>query len=398
MADWPGPAASWLVAARHSGVAVVEVYPAGDRAWNGLGLHRARLAREAACAAWPPLAGLPAVLVGIGQGATGAVALAERDPLAWRGLALVAPRLLLPLLSNEPLQRWLDLHRAGRRPEHLGGLPLICAGPLPDGLASWRGQVEQAGSTLVANLPGPEEAAFWRILATNAATRQNGPSRWVALEPGRYGTTTVVAMEQWGRPGIMDAAHQEGIADSLTTDEASPRIRSGKRWRAATGPLAAYADRPFVVVVGTGEHAAALAANQELAQRFVDAWKMHAHGWPPVLRDSEFASRAWPNHNLVLIGNTRSNRVLAHLIDAERLPVRWDGRAVQCAGISILRSTKPAVALCWPHPADDGRLLVILDGSPVWSDDGLPLAGLPDLVLGPVDRPLVWKLFGNDWR
>jgi hypothetical protein len=53
------------------------------------------------------------------------------------------------------------------------------------------------------------------------------------------------------------------------------------------------------------------------------------------------------------------------------------------------------------QPGGDGRLLVILDGRPAWSAGGLPLAGLPDLVITgeqPADLPALLRTFGNDWR
>jgi hypothetical protein len=74
---------------------------------------------------------------------------------------------------------------------------------------------------------------------------------------------------------------------------------------------------------------------------------------------------------------------------------------IRVAAKEYLRADRRPFALCWPHPAKDGRLLVILDGRPAWTANGLPLAGLPDLLIGglqPEDPPAVERLFGNDWR
>jgi hypothetical protein len=154
-------------------------------------------------------------------------------------------------------------------------------------------------------------------------------------------------------------------------------------------------------VVGTGESAAAQAGNRALAQAFALAWVAHAHGRPRVLDDTAVDDEALPGQHLVLIGNPRSNQLLARLVARTALPVQWDARNVTASGRSFLRSEQRAVALAWPHPAHDGRLLVILDGRPAWSAAGLPLAGLPDLLIGGAaadDPPAVALTFGNDWR
>ena len=394
-AEWNGPAAAWLAAASASGLAVVEVYPAGDRFWNGVGLRRAGCALAAARATWPPLARAPAALVGIGAGAGGAVALAEREPLLWHGLGLIAPRPFDDAETGDAAQLWSGLNRPGRWPGNLANLPIICSGPLPDRLEIWRGRLESAGGSLVANLAEPNIPAFWRSLADNAAVQPRPPQRWTVQDPGRYGDVTVQALTTWGVPGTLVATGQGWTAEGLVLGLGGTK---GKIFGRATGPLAAYATGPFVVVVGTAEHAASVADNRELAARFIAAWRAHAHGTPPLIDDSAFRARDWPRHHLVLVGNPRSNRVLATLVDAENLPLLWDGRELRCGEIRLLRSLRAPVALCQPHPANDGRLLVILDGAPAWTGSGLPLAGAPDLVLGPPEQPLMRRLFSNDWR
>lgn len=386
-ADWPHWPASWLAAARDAGVAVVEVYPAGDRTWTGVGPRRAQLALATVRAAWPALAATPAVLIGQGTGACGVLALAEQDPLAWRAVALVAPRWFPAEAGDDAIDRWLDLHRPGRRPGNCTGLPLFCAGPLPPVFAAWHTAFERAGGQLTRNLPTPDDRGFWRVLAAAAGRPAVTPAAWTILAPGRYGDRTVTALATWGVAEILRAG-----------DAPRPAPRAAKRLDRACGPLAAVTAAPFVVVVGTGEHAAARAGNRRLADRFIADWRAHAHGDPPQVRDVDFRAADWPRHHLVLVGNPRSNRVCADLVDDARLPVRWDGRSLRCDGITLLRAAQPPFAMCRPHPDADGRLLAIIDGDPAWRADGMPLADLPDLVLGPVERPLVRRLFDNGWR
>ena len=174
-----------------------------------------------------------------------------------------------------------------------------------------------------------------------------------------------------------------------------PRKMLGK----ATGPLSTYATGPFVVVVGTGESAAAQTDNQALGIQFITAWANHAQGRVRMVQDVDVQEDSFAGHHLILIGNSRSNLLLAKL--AAKLPVQWDGRTFTVDGTSFLRSERRAFALAWPHPANDGRLMVILDGKPAWRNAGLPLEGLPDLMVGGLqadDRPEIQRTFNNDWR
>jgi hypothetical protein len=226
------------------------------------------------------------------------------------------------------------------------------------------------------------------------------------------------APERWSSGGARLRFDLSGRARSILVDGAPYRAPApppvpSKALGQATGPLAAYAEAPFAVVVGTGEHAAARADNQELANAFVGAWAAHAHGLPPRWTDADFRERDHPGRHLVLIGTPLSNRVLAEL--AERLkdrglplPLSWTLREVALrqgeGGRAWHRAERRPVALCWPHPAFDGRLLVILDGGPAWTlargwrEGDLPLHGLPDLVVGGDSVPPVWSLFDHAWR
>ncbi len=142
--------------------------------------------------------------------------------------------------------------------------------------------------------------------------------------------------------------------------------------RQPTTPGTGWADAPFAVVVGSAEHAAAAAANQRLAESFRAAYAAHAHAVVELLDDRVEPARL-AGRNLVLIGNPRSNRVLAAL--KPEVPWRWDHRSVTGAdGVSTLRAIMPPLA-CLVRLAD-GRSVVILDGPPPAWVPGLPLAEL----------------------
>lgn len=187
----------------------------------------------------------------------------------------------------------------------------------------------------------------------------------------------------------LDAARGVVVAPVAVRDPPFPVQRTGARtdpawWRAVLAPPlpapprpAGWADAPFVVVVGTAEHAAAVAANRRLAEAFRAAWAAHAHAVLDLVDDTVDPA-VLVDRNLVLVGNPRSNRVLARL--APSLPFAWDHRVVTAPdGRTILRATGPSLACTARLP--DGRSLLVLDGAPPPWGDGLPLAGQPDPLL-----------------
>ncbi len=129
--------------------------------------------------------------------------------------------------------------------------------------------------------------------------------------------------------------------------------------------LAAWARGPFVVVVGTGEHAAAVGDNRALAAAFASAWAAHAQGLAPQVDDTAFRPGDWPGRNLVLIGSPRSNAVAGPW--AARFPVVWDDRTVRLGDRLCHRSRLPGIAVAIPHPDEPARTVLLLDGSPAWT-------------------------------
>jgi hypothetical protein len=418
---WPDPPAGWLTGARAAGMAVVEAYPAGDIAWNGIAPARALRALVAAAEAWPALDAKRVALIGVGPGAAGAIRLAEDHPGRFSALALVDPILPPePAVGDRLARDWLGRSRTGMRPSHLVGLSVTISGESEAGVDDWRNRLERAGGMVTAGFATPATDAFWKALGGALAATTQPFGEYVVLAPGRYGQATVEQLTRWGEPATLrfEPGPPPRLATSgivrLRLDDPTILVNGrpyaaptgvlpapGKVLGQATGPLAAYADDLFVVVVGTREHAAALEDNRRLAQAFVSAWAAHAQGLPPVVDDTAFDERAFPRHHLVLIGNARSNQILQDLTAKGLiLPIVWDSRSLTCAGATWLRNQRRAVALAWPHPAHDGRLLVILDGVFAWRG-GLPLAGLPDLVIGgeqPDDPPAVFRLFDGEWR
>jgi hypothetical protein len=313
-----------------------------------------------------------------------------------------------------PLERWLALHRAGERPAHLVGLPLLITGRPDAGASAWAARLSLSGNPPRGDLGDVDSPGFWRSIASAPAATP--PREWVVLAPGRHGQVLVEELADWGVAGSLRRDDAGGLvasnlgrwhrdADQGRVEDRRPGPRAGGRPRKAAGqtlgPVAGYGSAPFTVVVGTGESATAAEDNRTLARAFASAWAAHAHGRARMVDDTAFIDPDHAGRHLVLIGNPRSNAVLARLTARSPLPVRWDARLVTVAGQEFLRAERRAFALAWPHPAHDGRLLVILDGRPAWSARGLPLAGLPDLFVGGLrdeDQPPVWRWLDNAWE
>ena len=424
---WPMLPPTWLEAAREAGVAIVEVYPAGDRTWQGVALRRARLALSEGMRECPGLNAEHVILLGIDAGATGAIALAEDEPERWAALALVDPKLAMTDAAEasgeaaSAMAGWFAAAAPGGRPAHLTGMAVSISGQPDPASQRWLDRLQRCGAVVQRQAPMPDDPAFWQAIAERPAPT---PAReYVVLAPGRYGPVRVEAVSRWGAVASrrIDASSPLslvtlGIA-ALTPDR--PATVNGRPWRAvqpaappakvlgqALGPLSAYSERPFAVVVGTIENPASAQDNRQLARVFLSAWGEHAQGRPPVFEDHEVHPGDLEGDNLVLIGNSRSNAVLKRLVDGDQgFPLHWDARNLICAGVSYLRDQHRAVALAWPHPAHDGRLLVVIDGAlPVGSHAGgstLPLAGLPDLAIGgdaPAAPLVVERFFDSSWR
>lgn len=293
--------------------------------------------------------------------------------------ALLAGKVALVAPGGNP--RWAA-ERIGPQ-AGAGGMRLICAG---------------IGS-------GAEAAIAWSMRQVPLRTRPP----LVLIEPQLLGSADLGAPEDFrGVPIIVvgegDLAAERWIAaitsagaaiSRRTFSNLAPDDLTSRSWPRILPPSASplapssYAAGPFTVVIGTGEHAAAAADARALAERFAEAWQAYSGARPRLVEDT--APESALIGNLVLVGTTRSNRVLARLAaecaHAKRsLPVEWDHRERRSPTKDGLtaehRSRNQPFALAWPIPDQTGRVMVILDGAPAWPTapgwrlGDLPLAGL----------------------
>jgi hypothetical protein len=158
--------------------------------------------------------------------------------------------------------------------------------------------------------------------------------------------------------------------------------------------LPAWARPGIVLVVGTGEHDAARAANRRLADAFAEAWRRHTGDDPERLDDRAPADPADPRTRL-LVGSPLSHREAAPFAAV----MAWDHRQVRLTGGGGAwhRSEERPVQWRMPDPRRPDRWLILLAGSPAWvaaprwRPGLLPLATLPDAWVGPAGadpRPL----------
>ncbi len=148
-----------------------------------------------------------------------------------------------------------------------------------------------------------------------------------------------------------------------------------------TGPLRDFWRTPLLFVYGASDPAQRL-ANAEVAQ----AWSHPRAGIrldPEVITDEAFFRRNEPVANersLVLIGNARSNRVVAALDD--QLPLRITGTAISI-GATQFEGADVGTAFIVPNPKRSDRYVVVIAGTTAlgtWRSLSLPEL-LPDFVV-----------------
>jgi pimeloyl-ACP methyl ester carboxylesterase len=422
--SWRGAGDAWAKCAGQAGFALVDIYPAGDIAWEGIALSRALLVLDDLPMQSSPIEINDPILIGVDNGAQGAVRLLEKVPDRFAGLALVSGR-MHAFTQNERMD-WHFLRRyAGGLPENAEGTPILEQGDSCASVRAWLESARGYGGIVIPARSAPDSPEFWQQLAQAQASKPPLSERsYTVLRPQRIGNVVVEEMEKWGSVGsvnwitvhpprvqvfgIHTLLYNAAPRDLIVNEQPYKPPKDLKRalrkvFGQACGPLDNYAQAPFVIVYATGEHKAAADMALALANDFRGAWITHAQGAPPMVADTAFDETAFPGFNIVAVGNPRSNVLLMRLSEQGlKLPLAWSGREISYGELAVPRGDRNPVALAWPHPAGDGRLLVVLDGGTSWKNDGsLPLAGLSDLVIGATAQnqpPVIMRLFNSDWR
>ena len=123
-----------------------------------------------------------------------------------------------------------------------------------------------------------------------------------------------------------------------------------------SGPMSDVFNEPVVVVYGTGGGQGRLL--RHVARRLARSRRVSLRY--PVVSDRRFRRRRYGKHAVILVGNEKTNRVLARL--GPSLPIRVDDQAVRWGG--RVHQTEAAGALyIYPNPDNPGRYLLVAAGT-----------------------------------
>lgn len=170
-----------------------------------------------------------------------------------------------------------------------------------------------------------------------------------------------------------------------SADDGTLRKRHGLQ-----GPIDDAFMDSFLMVKPTGTPLHAKTGDWAAAEldHAVTHWRKQFRGDARVKDDSAVTADDIANHNLVLWGDPRSNKVLAKILD--RLPVRWDGQAVKLGDKSFAADHHVPV-LIYPNPLNPKRYVVLNSGFTYREYDYLNNARqvpkLPDFAVVDVSVP-----------
>jgi hypothetical protein len=425
--QWPTLPPEWINAALEENIALLEIYPAGDLAWENLARLRTRDVISQVRQLNPALHHAPIILCGVGRGAQGALGLMEDDPAFSAGLALHNPQLAEAALFTAA-DALVSYSIVGMRPAHVSGTMIIVSGIYAGETPWWLERLRRSSSnselSVENSADNPSRVTYWQ--AVKKLRRVKPPRQYMVTKPGIYGPLTVSEMAQWGSIGTITTHddkifHCTGISRVLTPPDhitvtgceiitPSSNKALKKIYPNAVGPISSYADAPFVVVIGTDESVAAQQDNRAFAQAFAQAWAQFAHGRPLIIDDRQFLAekdeKKYAQHHIICMGNTRSHSLLKKWFAddkqfAQQFPLQWDARSVRLGTQTFLRAEKRPVVIAWPQPHNPTRLLIVCDGRPTWLDNGLPFVQLGDFAIGGPqanDPPTVWRTFSTTWQ
>lgn len=384
--DWPKPTQATLEPLLNAGIGLVEVYPGADESWEWTARQRIMATWEAARSH----AQGPWIVLTKGRAAEAGLLTVSRFPGIWHGIIALGPQPVeapnAPWEVSREDQHWLQQRRSGLgrgsqiqvlnrgTDTHSKGFsgqnPQIFSDPfeMAKHVVSW---FENPRPVIKEwRLFGPGVAGN---MAIHSLTNPLQPGVLAQVGPGVFAADNIASLSWRGDT-------QPPVVNDGRLKEKPTLPQQGKRLGIANGPLDSYANGPFVIVVGTGEHSAAKAANERMAEAFRLQWAAQAQHFPRLILDTEYQDSQWQRHHLVLIGNPRSNAVLSGL--NPELPVTWDHRSITSVHGSQPRQGGTGVALAWPHPSQPWRTMVILDGTAPYPaiPGSIPLGGAGDLL------------------
>ncbi len=155
-----------------------------------------------------------------------------------------------------------------------------------------------------------------------------------------------------------------------------------KKSPAIFGPVVDAFNTPFLFVIGTQHHEAAVKnAIREAALRFAKSWESMANGRVNIQLDTELSNEDIFHKNLILFGTHTSNTVIARVFG--ELPIQIFPDRVRI-GKDFLAGQDIGAVFVYPNPLNHRKYVVVISGSTADSyrlATRLHLPELPDYVV-----------------
>ena len=166
----------------------------------------------------------------------------------------------------------------------------------------------------------------------------------------------------------------------------------GEKRPGISGPLDDILYEPHVFVYGTADPAQT-DTNRRRAKEAARYYWNSAEIQVPVVADSELTEQQRQSLHLVLIGNPRSNTVLAEI--HSRLPVTFDAKGIEFRG-KRYEGDSVGISFIYPNPMTAGQTYVKVHAGVTWR--GTWLSGYlprwgPDFLI--YDEAIAVQRFGR---
>ncbi|MDA1052817.1 MAG: prolyl oligopeptidase family serine peptidase [Planctomycetota bacterium] len=142
---------------------------------------------------------------------------------------------------------------------------------------------------------------------------------------------------------------------------AGPPSESLHKRQHLQGPIDDAFMDSFIVVrpTGTANHEAVDKWSRSELEHFVEHWRRHFRGDAVVKNDSEVTESDIETSNLILFGDTASNKLIGQI--ADKLPIQWTNDSI-VVGESKFEAAHHAPVLVYPNPLNPRRYVVLNSG------------------------------------
>lgn len=183
-------------------------------------------------------------------------------------------------------------------------------------------------------------------------------------------------------------SHASTPSNSWKVGEAKPK--GLHKVHLLQGPIDDAFMSSFVIVTPTGaaRNAKVGAWVKSEQEHAIEHWRRQYRGEAPVKTDVEITNQDIANSNLILFGDTASNKILARI--ASKLPIGWDAQGLKVGKQSYPGDHSVAV-LIYPNPLNPKHYIVLNSGFTFREYDYLNNARqtpkLPDYAVVDIDTP-----------